>query len=32
MQEAIYANLFYETREERYQRIIEGVKHIVAWG
>lgn len=32
MQEAIYGNLFYETREERYQRIIEAVKHVVNSG
>lgn len=31
MQEAIYGNLFYETREERYQRIIEGLQQIVNW-
>jgi len=29
MQEAILGNLFYETREERYQRIIECIKKIV---
>jgi len=29
MQEAILGNLFYETREERYQRIIECIKQIV---
>jgi len=29
MQEAILGNLFYETREERYQRIIKCIKHIV---
>ena len=29
MQEAIFGNLFYETREERYQRIIECIKKIV---
>jgi hypothetical protein len=30
MQEAILGNLSYETREERYQRIIECIKQIVA--
>ena len=29
MQEAILGNLFYETREERYQRIIKCIKQIV---
>ena len=29
MQEAILGNLVYETREERYQRIIQGIKKIV---
>ena len=29
LQEAILGNLFYETREERYQRIIECIKQIV---
>lgn len=29
MQEAILGNLFYETREERYQRIIDSIKQIV---
>ena len=29
MHEAILGNLFYETREERYQRIIECIKQII---
>lgn len=29
MQEAILSNLFYETREGRYQRILESIKQIV---
>jgi predicted nucleotidyltransferase len=32
MQEAIYGNLFYETRETRYQIIIAAVKQISNWG
>lgn len=32
MKEAVYGNLFYETRGERYQRIIECIKQIVNGG
>jgi len=29
MQEAIYSNLYVETRDVRYQRIIDGIEQIV---
>ncbi len=29
MQEAVYGNLFYETRNDRYQRIIESIKRLI---
>ena len=31
MQEAILGNLFYKTREERYQRIIKCIEQILNW-